>query len=759
MQGSPLWNLCTGFQLPPTGMDFIPEVLTNFSSASLPRGARIKEYAKEVLTMPDTLPVVGGLFQQASEIRFGVDSATVDSAGRALIVDVAGQVRQHLGRHPTATLHVIGYADLDDAGKTYNEDLAGQRARAVAAEFVRAGIDYNRVEVDSSTAPPGQGTTITTSEAVAGRGATVHVEMPRIATPPGILRPAVGMGVSADASVASGVASAASASPADPFELSLASVAVQLTDVLVDRAGEQVQVYVVRLLDDRLCEAPEKSGVKLSDYLRRTCTQLGHDTDWLAATAGRDLRLALASDFREMPERFALMALQSRSKVSGVSASYRDAANAAATVLAFVHRIENGEDPLQVIAGFTAGTITTPWGSQWALSRPAGGETMPLTDGLLRFARFAQDLQRTRTVLGPYATTEWATADTVFAYSVRTAAVMLADPVRFPHEDEIRAALGTEFNGVDDLLASYRGISETFQRVRGLLVRLDTLSLGGTEGHELRRQLYGRLTGLISDIGPSLFLPEPGQEQQLRPLLQPVQRMLVSVRTQNYGEALPAVLDLLRVTADLLPDDQRSRFSDLIGGEQQAIRVLSLASSISNAQSEQQVNQTLREFVGQGRDFISKREVGDNWRVSLNAYVGGVLGREVLEEAPAIDKRSAGYFSISVPIGVEIGRSCGGGRSCSMYFPLVDLGAIAATRFDGDDVESTPDVSLETIMTPGAYFLVGLANVPISAGVGVNYAPESRARKDGTTLPAGAERQLNAFRFGFFIGVDIPLFP
>ena len=52
--------------------------------------------------------------------------------------------------------------------------------------------------------------------------------------------------------------------------------------VVVDRAGEQVQVYVVRLLKTRLCDTPLASGLLISDYLNRTCTELGQDIDWLA---------------------------------------------------------------------------------------------------------------------------------------------------------------------------------------------------------------------------------------------------------------------------------------------------------------------------------------------------------------------------------------------------------------------------------------------------------------------------------------------
>jgi hypothetical protein len=711
--------------------------------------------------MTDTLPVAGGLFNKAPEIRFAEDNAELDSAARALIASVAPQVARHLGRHSTARVYVTGYAtSRDSVGDEYNRDLAGQRAQVVAAELVRVGVDHSRVEVKASLTPPDLGIVVTTGERDALRGATIQVHMPRIVAPPGILRATTGVAVAPGVQVPE-VAAAALGTSQQDFELSLAGVATQLTDVLMERAGEQMQVYVIRLLHDRLCESPtpaapvEKGGqLPVGSFITGTCTQLRHGEDWMSATASRDIRMALAADLRALPARFAFTALDRRVTSAPKSAGLRDAANTAVTLLAFVERVENGEDPMRVIASFAGDTVVTAWGARWPLV-PAAGASGSMTKGLRRLARVTQTLEANHRVLAPYATPDWVLRDTVFAYSIRTAAVMLQDTQSVSRDSTIEQLLGTKFDQVDELLAAYRKMGDTFQGVGALLARIDTITGAGADAQQLRRQLFGRAIGLLSDVGPTLFLARVEDEPRLRPVLQPVRRMLVSIRTHNYAEALPAVLELLQTSASTLPESS-AEVERLEAGEQPVLRALSFASSIAGAESEQQVDQALREFVGQGRDFISKREIGSTWRLAVNAYVGATAGLERLESAPGISNHVSPFGSLSLPIGIEYGRPVGGGRSFSLFAPLVDLGAIMATRFDDDDVEETPDVSLKSIITPGMYFVVGLASAPISAGIGLNYAPEARAR---TMVTAGAERKLNAFRFGAFLGVDIPLFP
>lgn len=150
--------------------------------------------------------------------------------------------------------------------------------------------------------------------------------------------------------------------------------------------------------------------------------------------------------------------------------------------------------------------------------------------------------------------------------------------------------------------------------------------------------------------------------------------------------------------------------------------------------------------------------------LELNAYFGFSLAEEVLDlpenTAPAssLPPASAKSLALYVPVGVSMSwktrytqRS-----SYSLFFPLIDLGAVSAYRFNtaNDRVQRLPQFTFQNVFAPGAHFKYNFANAPFSLGVGAQYGPGLRQIKpDGS-----AAINVSAIRYMLTFAVDVPIF-
>jgi hypothetical protein len=67
-------------------------------------------------------------------------------------------------------------------------------------------------------------------------------------------------------------------------------------------------------------------------------------------------------------------------------------------------------------------------------------------------------------------------------------------------------------------------------------------------------------------------------------------------------------------------------------------------------------------------------------------------------------------------------------------------------------VETEPKAGFAQVFSPGGYLVFGIPHVPLTFGVGGNLAPQLRK------LTVDPSKATNATRFGFMLGVDIPIF-
>ena len=181
---------------------------------------------------------------------------------------------------------------------------------------------------------------------------------------------------------------------------------------------------------------------------------------------------------------------------------------------------------------------------------------------------------------------------------------------------------------------------------------------------------------------------------------------------------------------------------------------------VTEAQDTDQVKDAIEAMIlPAGSARIKKNS---SFNVAINAYVGLFLGHE--NQVDIKEKKFLNSTGICAPIGVALswGRNSQATHKTSwtLFFPIIDIGAVTAFRFreTGDESDTLPEFKLTNILAPGAYLVYGFSNLPISIGAGAQYGPQLRkVNMDNTTSTISNVITRSAFRLGAFIAVDIPL--
>jgi hypothetical protein len=155
-----------------------------------------------------------------------------------------------------------------------------------------------------------------------------------------------------------------------------------------------------------------------------------------------------------------------------------------------------------------------------------------------------------------------------------------------------------------------------------------------------------------------------------------------------------------------------------------------------------------------------KRETPFN--VSLNAYLGLFTGSEVIKGVDQNNPFKFNSFGVTAPIGISISRGnsilgfISTGKkaySSSLFISLIDLGAIAAYRFQDSTTEQVPTIKIEDVFSPGLFYSQGIPKTPISVNFGVQTGPNLRK----VTSTTNDYSKSTYVRYSVSICVDIPL--
>ncbi|MFO0547527.1 MAG: hypothetical protein U0271_04010 [Polyangiaceae bacterium] len=195
---------------------------------------------------------------------------------------------------------------------------------------------------------------------------------------------------------------------------------------------------------------------------------------------------------------------------------------------------------------------------------------------------------------------------------------------------------------------------------------------------------------------------------------------------------------------------------------QMVAKHLQLLAGLATARTAEEVEKLLESAaapIGSYREF--RRRLGAGF---ISAMVGISPGVEVsLDDASA-----SATLAVSLPVGFEVGLGrLGPQSSVQLFLVALNLGSIATVRLDGateqgDDgqAKTVPEPTFQAVLTPGFFFVFGIADTPLAIAAGAEFAPFGREEFDcsaGTSC--AVERNVPAVRIQALISVDLPFLP
>lgn len=395
-----------------------------------------------------------------------------------------------------------------------------------------------------------------------------------------------------------------------------------------------------------------------------------------------------------------------------------------------LRNIGAGDDPLAALSRVPDDLSRTPLKNAGANNDAA---SLPLWSHLQSMAVTAQTLRSSWEDLSVYWTGDQL-ADSISLYGLRAIAVNWEDMQVGWLKTRPDLSLNKALLFAREAQARADSIRATWQRMR---------TLGTDSAADLARK---QMIGSLLDHATALAVAAVQQDSatsSFKPLIGFARDIVGASMLNNRTAAVHGVLGLAsRVDSRLLAPSAPQ------------LRLLTFTAEVAEAKDRDEVQDAFKRLVGQQSGYRGKRANVGRWYVKANAFVGGALGGELLFADRAVRDTidEAGVsMSVSIPIGFEAGEGNLDGTSRGFFLQVVDLGAVASLRLFQRNVETFPEFSLRSIISPGIFWVRGFSNKPFASGIGAALAPSARDLRNGKTL--------GGVRVSAFFGVDVPIFP
>lgn len=399
---SALRSFCNDLRLP-NRLEEVLNIGKQWTGVTPPLPADIESAARDAVkpAQREGDALLQGLSPFLGGVTFGLDSAVIRPSAGVIVDSMAAGLLRELAAEPGKVFRVRGYADARLRGDT-NEDavLAYQRALALREALAQRGVplanmapDYqvlNRQVVLNQAqrvAPHGPGGRNADADLGLARQAAVLPEQP-----------------SALAATGSATSSTQAISGLDPGSLALA-----LTDALIERADRELQQFVLASAAEKICE-------RARDLLEQTCRYFA-DGNVTYQPSTTTLQSTIRSDVQRLPEAALLMAW--RVQFAGPLAADDEARQKALLawyLLRTIDRVRRGEDAIEVVGGLHA----------WALPQIGTIQDhvkFPAVEFVQNFSRLTSILDTARVQLTQVASGVEVSADTALLYSLKALAV------------------------------------------------------------------------------------------------------------------------------------------------------------------------------------------------------------------------------------------------------------------------------------------------------------------------------------------------
>ncbi len=495
------------------------------------------------------------------------------------------------------------------------------------------------------------------------------------------------------------------------------SVPEGLGAFLIDRANAEASLSFMSKLQEKLCGPGEPART----YFPATCTTLGSMKVTDLPRLGDAWRAAMTEDLSKLPEAsFATLDQRLGAQLTEVQ---RAGLTVARIFFAMSRRVERGENVVEALTAEVEAHVAPDSNNPWllrvrliasllrGLGEGAGeGEAASLMS--LDHWRTAADRSEVREMLGALESTF---ASDAYREGLKP--------------DQVRKV-------IERLLRAGQAIDAIYRQAEGRVLTARDYA-----------QLLYRATDLLAAIEPLL---EQEQAKELARLVTWTERLVEVVESfagKDYARGLirstALAIDITGHSAGPLPE--------------KVAQLGLFAANVASADSPDEVKAALEAAAAPVGSFRAKRDGTTSGYLTINGYVGGSGGGEIVLGGTKSGQLDA-VGSVFAPVGLEAGLNVGNGLigSLGLLFTLVDVGAIVSYRASGDDaVEELPNVGIGQILAPGAYLTVGVTQeYPFTLGFGANISPELRSVDEGQAELV----EQSVLRLQAFLALDLVLF-
>lgn len=235
---------------------------------------------------------------------------------------------------------------------------------------------------------------------------------------------------------------------------------------------------------------------------------------------------------------------------------------------------------------------------------------------------------------------------------------------------------------------------------------------------------------------------------------------LNKILSAQYADAIRELLVVLDDILAALPNDE-----SLVEVRRYVLFVTDLAS----AKSPDEVKAALDSAAAPVGGWRIKRRQRFTWSVSalVGVNVMGEIpipGRAGVKSGVAIGPMAALGFDFAWRVPRKVASK--NPSTVGVFVSAIDLGQLVSARLtsevrkeDQPGPKTASEVSFISVLSPGAFFRVGIANTPFTVGAGLSYAPAMRTYYYQSAPNTLAASPFSLIRVGLFLGIDATLFP
>lgn len=550
-----------------------------------------------------------------------------------------------------------------------------------------------------------------------------------------------------------------------------------LAEFLIDRAKEEALHYIRDTLVKRVCSSD--TGV----FMPKTCKVMTDlDASMALSAIGKMLHAAVLDDLEVLPDRVFVLAWTR-------SAAFADSATLVRLALPMLADAELRNNPLDYAASIHAMLRTD---CETAKSVDGSGDArcaealayLRLSSALLRAA--AGNVE----TLGPKPMYKAAQLpftslgvafelERLFAELPPSARERIASQLKWKWESDELVLSKVELDRLKDLIGESIALAANLEATLISLSQPNALGENTVTSASVVLTARSAIVGIASLAQLALELDESrAANDPLAAVLDDSSKLVAmsdAIRAQDWGSSALALFETIDEMIELHGIKDVSVTVSVISDE--LGRYLPLFVEIANAKSSADVKAALEAAFPAGGYRLKYRQPA----VALNGFLGVYGGGLFLSGQRS---QLTGEVAMFAPIGVEtswpVKAASRKAWHLGFLLAIVDLGAITTSKFletelaepptndMGNPIDGTVSTSEEpskfnvaALLSPGAYFTVGVAESPFSLGLGASVSPFALQQVDRSYVAGEVDSQthsyLTAVRFGAFLAVDITM--